>query len=92
MWASILDSARRYGRDTRNMRLVVRGTVKLTDAPLGADRPEFVGSLEEVRGDIERTAETGADELLLELQGATRTLDEMFDVAAALTAGVLAVR
>jgi probable F420-dependent oxidoreductase len=91
MWASVRASAERYGRDPGALRLVVRGNVKVTDTALGADRPPFVGSLEQVRADVDQTSEI-ADELVLDLQGTTRTLEELFGVADALTAGVAAVR
>ena len=37
----------------------------LTDQPQGPGRPEFVGSLEEIRQDVESVRELGANEIIL---------------------------
>ena len=85
IWQSILAMAQRYGRDTATMRLVVRANVKFTDVSISDDgRPDFVGSFAQVRDDVRRANELGVDELIIELQGATKTVDEMLDVAVAL--------
>lgn len=90
MWAGVRQTAERYGRDPQALRLVMRANIKLVDEDLGASRPEFVGTLAQVRDDVRRAEEAGADELILELQGATSTPSEMLDVAAFLADDVLA--
>jgi probable F420-dependent oxidoreductase len=92
MWAGLLDTAEGYGRDRDALRLVVRANVKITSEALDADRPDFIGSFQQVRDDVERARDAGAHELIVDLQGTTRTLDELFDVAAALSSGVPAGR
>jgi len=89
MWASVVETAERYGRDTSTMRLVVRANVKVTGGDLGPQRPPFVGSVREVRDDVERHRELGVHELILDLQGTTMDLDEVFDLAGELAAGAL---
>jgi probable F420-dependent oxidoreductase len=90
MWSGVLDLAERYGRNRDAMRLVVRANVTLTTEALGDDRPDFVGSFGQVRDDVERARDAGADELIVDLQGTTRSVDELLEVSAGLTAGVLA--
>jgi probable F420-dependent oxidoreductase len=92
MWASVLDQAARYGRDPRQLRLVVRANVHRTDSPVASDRPPFVGSLDQLRGDVEQHRELGVDELILDLQGTTSSVDELLDLAASMTADVMAER
>jgi probable F420-dependent oxidoreductase len=89
MWRSVLDTAGRYGRDTSALRLVVRANVKVTGSDLGAQRPPFVGSVREVRDDVERHREVGVHELILDVQGTTMDLDEVFDLADQLVEGAL---
>lgn len=90
IWTSILETAARYGRDTSAMRLVQRANVKITGSELADDRPSFVGSLAQVRSDIERAEAVGCHELILDLQATTETVDEMLDLADQLTARMLA--
>lgn len=91
MWAGVQQMAERYGRDPQSLRLVMRANIKLVDEDLGTDRPEFVGTLAQVRDDVHRAREAGADELILELQGATSTPEEMLEIAAELADGVPAL-
>jgi probable F420-dependent oxidoreductase len=87
MWQHVLQTAARYGRDTSKMRLVVRANVQLTDA-LGPDRPDFVGSVDQVRDDIKRAAEVGVHDLILELQGVAHSAIELLDVAQTISSDV----
>lgn len=91
IWKSIVATAQRYGRDTTSMRLVVRANVKLTDVAISGDaRPDFVGSFAQVRDDVRRAYDFGIDDLIVELQGTTKTVDEMLDVAVGLAEPELA--
>jgi membrane-bound ClpP family serine protease len=90
MFATIRDLAATHGRDPDALELVVRANVKLTPAPLGPDRPAYWGSIDQIADDLERTRTAGADEIILELQGCARTLDQLFEIAAAISAPVLA--
>jgi probable F420-dependent oxidoreductase len=89
MFAAVRDLAASHGRDPDALELVVRANIKLTTTPLGPDRPAYWGAIEQIADDLERTRSAGADEIILELQGCARTLDELFEVAAAISAPVL---
>ncbi|BCI52316.1 LLM class F420-dependent oxidoreductase [Mycolicibacterium litorale] len=66
-WERIREAAAEYGRDPSRMTMVVVGNVTFTDRPAGADRPAFVGSLDQIMDDIAAAAEAGADELIVDL-------------------------
>jgi alkanesulfonate monooxygenase SsuD/methylene tetrahydromethanopterin reductase-like flavin-dependent oxidoreductase (luciferase family) len=91
MWAGVLEGAARYGRDTSDMQLVIRGEVKVSDVALGSDRTPFSGNRQQVVADIERAREIGATELILDLQSKARSTDELIDTAVALAADHLAL-
>jgi probable F420-dependent oxidoreductase len=84
-WAGVRAIAERYGRDPESLRLVVRADVKLSIAHLGGDRREFVGSIAQVRDDIERMRDAGAHELILDLHSSVSTAAGLLDLAASLT-------
>lgn len=69
MMNSIRGMAREAGRDGDALKLVVRGNVHLTDEPL-PERFPFTGSWDQVLSDIRATDAAGADELIIEPQGA----------------------
>jgi hypothetical protein len=60
--------AREAGRNSDDLKLVVRGNVRLTPEPL-EERGSFVGSWDQILTDIKETEVAGADELLIEPQG-----------------------
>ena len=91
MWASVLTTAERYGRDIAQMQLVVRAEPTITDVALGGDRASFCGSRRQVIDDIERARDIGATELILDLQSTSRSADQLIDTATELSAGQLAV-
>jgi probable F420-dependent oxidoreductase len=62
--------AREAGRNPDDLKLVVRGNVRLTPEPL-EERGSFVGSWDQILTDIKETELAGADELLIEPQGDT---------------------
>lgn len=88
MWHGALATAERAGRDPGSLRLVVRANVHLA-GELPAGRPDFVGSLAQVRDDVQRCADLGVDDLIVDLAAVARTPDEAFELAATVTAGVL---
>ena len=65
MMDSVREMAEKAGRDPAAIRLIVLAHVSLTDRPLGPTRPEWSGSLDEIRSDIDLVRELGASELIL---------------------------
>lgn len=66
-WAQIRELAATYGRDAAKMEMVVVGNVTFTDKPADSDRTGFVGTLDQIMEDIASVKETGADELIIDL-------------------------
>jgi probable F420-dependent oxidoreductase len=60
------DACVEAGRDPRTVRVVSRGSVRMTPAPQGPDRRPLWGSLEEIQEDIARYADAGLTELFLD--------------------------
>lgn len=58
--------ARAAGRPADALRLVARNSFSITDVPLGADRPSFCGTPEQIAGDLAAAEAAGVDELLLD--------------------------
>jgi probable F420-dependent oxidoreductase len=88
-WQTVQQIAQRYGRETSALRLVVRADVQVTSAVAATGRPAFTGSIAQVRGDIERTRDLGAHELVLDLQGTASNDHHMLDLAFQLADGSL---
>ena len=65
MMGQVRQTAQAAGRDAATLQLVVLAHTILTDQPQGPGRPEFVGSLEEIRQDVESVRELGANEIIL---------------------------
>ena len=65
MMGQLRGMAAEAGRDPASLRLLVLGHVYLTDSPLGDGRADFTGSLDQVKSDVERARQIGADELIL---------------------------
>jgi probable F420-dependent oxidoreductase len=63
MFGSIRQMARDVGRDPSALRMLIHGFVEITDRPLGADRPIFSGTLEQISEDVRACAKIGADEV-----------------------------
>ncbi len=91
-WARVRWAAMRNGRDPDDLELVLRADPAITDVPLAPGRPAFVGSRRQVVADVARAAAIGVTELILDLQAATCTTDELLETAIELTSapGVLA--
>jgi len=68
MFQGIRDIAKEAGRDPATLELIVRANVEFSDAPLGKDRADFTGSLEQIAGDVVATRKLGAAELLFDVQ------------------------
>ncbi len=81
MWADVRDRAARHGRDPDALRLVVRANIALADRPLGADRPIYHGTIEQVVEDLEATRRVGAHEAVLAIGGPVG-VDEVLDACA----------
>lgn len=80
-WTDIRRRAERYGRDVERLELVVRADPIFTDHQLDSGRPAFTGTRAQVRDDICRAEDLGATELILDLQTATRSVEELIDTA-----------
>lgn len=89
MFAAVRDLAAGHGRDPDALELVVRANIKVTDRALGADRPAYWGSVDQVVTDLDATRATGATEIILDLQGCATTVDELFDLAFAVATPTL---
>ena len=64
MFAVIKQAAAEAGRDPSSLKLIVTANVEFHPAPLGDDRPIFVGSAEQIEADILATRRLGAEELI----------------------------
>ena len=60
------EAAIRVGRDPGTLQIVSRGSFNVFDMPQGKDRRPLMGTLAEIRDDIERYADAGLTELFLE--------------------------
>jgi probable F420-dependent oxidoreductase len=69
MRQGIAQMATDAGRDPDAIACIVRGNVHLVDGlPDGHDRPDFCGTVRQVMADVERCAELGIDEVLIDVQ------------------------
>jgi probable F420-dependent oxidoreductase len=84
MFAVARDAAAACGRDPDALQLVVRANIKVTERPLGDDRPSYWGTLEQIQDDLEATRATGAAEVILDAQGSVRSATEYLETVHAL--------
>jgi probable F420-dependent oxidoreductase len=89
MYGAVRDMAAGHGRDPDAIDLVVRANARVTQLPLGVERPAYHGSIEQVTEDLDATRATGAHEIIVDLQGCTDSVDELLDLAAAITSPIL---
>jgi alkanesulfonate monooxygenase SsuD/methylene tetrahydromethanopterin reductase-like flavin-dependent oxidoreductase (luciferase family) len=89
MFAAVREMASGYGRDPEAVHLYVRANAHVTDRPLGTHRSAYHGSIEQITDDLDATRATGAHEIILELQGSAGSVDELLDVATAITNPIL---
>jgi alkanesulfonate monooxygenase SsuD/methylene tetrahydromethanopterin reductase-like flavin-dependent oxidoreductase (luciferase family) len=68
MFAEIRGMAREADRDPTGLAMIVRANVEISDAPLGQERADFTGTLEQIPGDVAATRTLGAAERLLDAQ------------------------
>ena len=68
MFEGIKEMAREAGRDPETLDLVVRGNLEFSETPINGDRAEFTGTLEQIKEDISKARQTGASELILDVQ------------------------
>ncbi len=64
MFAAIKQGAAEVGRDPSALKLIVVANIEFHPAPLGDDRPIFVGSAEQIEADIVATRQLGAQEIV----------------------------
>jgi len=63
MFESVKQMAKEAGRDPAGIELIVRANMTITDKPLGEDRMLFLGTLEQIKEDVERCRSLGAHEI-----------------------------
>jgi probable F420-dependent oxidoreductase len=86
MWSAVTAAAEEAGRDPAALALVVRAPIHHTGDPLGASRPRYHGSINQVAADLRDDAAIGAHRVILELQGTARTVSQLLDLADAIVA------
>ncbi len=60
--------AKQAGRDPAVLRVVMRGNLEISEKPVGGEgRFPFVGSLDEIRSDVEAMRDLGVDELIFDV-------------------------
>jgi probable F420-dependent oxidoreductase len=64
--ATIREAAQTAGRDPGEVRIVVRGSLRLRDTD-HVDDPTMTGTAEKIKADLEKYAATGTDEVFLDL-------------------------
>src|SRR5262249_56499630 len=71
------EMAREAGRDPGALELVVRANVEFSAKPLGADRMDFHGTLEQIGEDVAKARQVGATELFFDLWTAHPQVDSI---------------
>lgn len=87
-WATVRELAERHGRDPDSLTLVQRCAVRVTDKPLDGGRRQHQGSVEQIVEDFAEGVAAGVDEVIVDLQGASRDVSELLDSARRLYAAV----
>jgi probable F420-dependent oxidoreductase len=67
MFGAVRQMAKEAGRDPSKLAMVVRANLHISDKPLGADRPIFAGTLEQIREDAQACKRIGASELIYDV-------------------------
>jgi len=67
------------GRDASKLQIVLRANLVLSDEPLGADRPEFHGTLEQIGEDVAKARRVGIHELFFDLWTSHPKVDKVDD-------------
>ena len=79
MLHAIREMAREAGRDPEALELVVRANVEFSAKPLGPDRMDFHGTLEQIGEDVAKARQVGASELFFDLWTAHPQVDSVDD-------------
>ena len=82
MMEGIREMASQSGRDPSELKMIVRANIEISDRSAGAERAVFSGTLDEIKADITRVKDMGADEVFL---------DPLFSPEAATAEGILGV-
>jgi hypothetical protein len=86
MMNEVRAAARAAGRDPSDLELVIFADLKILDQSPGEGRPDFVGTIDEIRRDVEIARNLGASEIIfmagystgdLQLDEYTRALEEL---------------
>jgi probable F420-dependent oxidoreductase len=77
LWGQLRELCQAAGRDPAALELILGAFVRVTPAPLGADRHPFTGTEAQVRADVARARALGASELLLMLSPEAPDLDSL---------------
>jgi len=67
MFGAVRKMAKEAGRDPAHMAMVVRANLHITDAPLGADRTIFTGTMDQIGEDARACKKIGAHELIYDV-------------------------
>lgn len=88
MFTEIRRLAAEAGRDPERIELIVRANVGISEKPLGASRPIFAGTLEQIHADVAATRTLGAHELLFDVAYGTgvRSVPDLLEWAERLSA------
>lgn len=68
MFDGIREMAKSAGRDPKTLELVIRANVEFTTPPSSGERPDFIGTSEQIAGDIAAAKKLGASELVIDVQ------------------------
>ncbi len=67
MVAAFNEAARAAGRNPDALQIVVRANNQVSDGPLGDDRGPFSGSVDQIRGDLQKAEEMGLNHIFFDL-------------------------
>jgi probable F420-dependent oxidoreductase len=81
MWKTVTRSAERSGRDPGMLRMIVRINAHITDKPADAERIPHEGTIDQVAEYSLAAADAGVDEVFVDLQQTTSSVDRMLDLA-----------
>ena len=79
MTEGLRQAASAADRDPASLKIVVLGHVGITESPLGEGRPNFMGTIDEIKDDVQTAQVLGVHELILSPTGgsiANGPLDE----------------
>ena len=74
MYDGIKHMAKDAGRDPAKLELIVRANCEFSSKPIEKDRPDFIGTPEQIAGDIAAVRKLGAAEILFDVQFSDRWL------------------